>query len=149
LFVELSLVSPLVFSFNQEKKMSNELKKLQKRAAEVKTRLDEKKELQRDLSREVNCLSIELKNIDEEIKEFSTANPKIVVSEHAVLRYFERVLGFNIDEIREKIIPLEAQKQIVHFGGGVFPVNNHDDLPQFRIRVRNNTVVTLLTDDEQ
>lgn len=124
------------------------LKKLQTLAATVKTRLDQKKELQRNLCREVNVLTNELKDIDKEIQEASLVNSPILVSDHAVLRYFERVLGFDIDEIKARIIPEEVQKQVDHFGGGAFPVNNQDDLPPFRIRVRNNIVVTVLTDDK-
>lgn len=127
--------------------MSTSLEELQQLAIDVKRRLDEKKDLQRDLSREVNVLTDEFNRINDEIRQI-TELTTIAISDHAVLRYFERVLGFDIDEIKKKIVTSEVQKQIIHFGGGNFPVNNNDDLPLFRIRVRNKTVVTLLTEDD-
>ena len=66
--------------------------------------------------------------------------PKFVeVSDHAIVRYMERVLGMDINAIRREIVPERVKKIIATLGGGKIPVNN-----EFSIRVFNNTVVTVL-----
>jgi hypothetical protein len=60
------------------------------------------------------------------------------VTEHAIIRYFERVLGFNIEEIEENIIlgVSEAQKEL---GNGTYPSEN------FKVVIKENTVVTIIS----
>jgi len=126
------------------------LKKLQTLETEARTTLETAKEEQRESSRKVNQASETLRGIRAEIRQLTVGNPTVVVSEHAILRYFERVLGYDLEEIKMQIVPQQSQQQIAHFGGGTFPVNGHPDSghPPFKIRVRNNTVVTVLTEDD-
>lgn len=58
-------------------------------------------------------------------KEF--ASEGITVSDHALRRYMERVLGFNLELIINEIISEELKKQVGFVGGsGKFPIaNNH------------------------
>lgn len=129
---------------------SARLKKLQTLESEAKEKLNIAKETQREASRQVNDASNELREIKQEIRELTVGNPTIVVSEHAMLRYFERVLGFDLEEIKAQIIPPQTQKQIEHFQGGTFPVQppNPSEQPEFKVRVKNNTVVTVLTHED-
>jgi len=124
------------------------LKKLQTLEAEAKNILDVVKEQQRDASRKVNQASERLKEVRNEIRQLTVENPAVLVSEHAILRYFERVLGYDLEKIKSVIVPPQTQQQIEHFGGGTFPVSSNNNLPPFKIRVRNNTVVTVLTEDD-
>ena len=125
------------------------LKKLQTLESEAKAKLATVKEEQREASRRVNEATNELKEIKKEIRELTVGSPTIVVTEHAILRYFERVLGFDLEEIKAQIVPKQTQEQANHFGGGTFPVHpSNPEHPEFKIRVRNNTVVTVLTNDE-
>lgn len=124
------------------------LKKLQTLEAEAKNILYVVKEQQRDASRKVNQASERLKEVRNEIRQLTVEN-SVLVSEHAILRYFERVLGYDLEKIKSVIVPPQTQQQIEHFGGGTFPIsNNNNNLPPFKIRVRNNTVVTVLTEDD-
>lgn len=61
------------------------------------------------------------------------------VSEHAMLRYFERKLGFDLKEIEKKILTPEVIKYMEEFGDGQFP--NGDDI---LLVVKNKTVTTIL-----
>ncbi len=119
-----------------------ELKSLQRRAEEsraiIKTLKDQKRDVEDQLGRENEKLARFQREIDR-LKKF---NNTLIVSEHAILRYLERVQGINIEEIKKKILPVEVETKIRTIGNGSFPAETH------RIKVQNGVVVTILTDDE-
>ena len=64
--------------------------------------------------------------------------PKVTVSDHAVLRYIERIHGIDVERIRHEMMPKELAKAIDMAGGcGKFPTG------ECRYVVRDNTVVTV------
>ena len=63
---------------------------------------------------------------------------KVVVTEHAMLRYIERVLGIDLGDLENRILPESSVKSIASLGDGEFPVGDH------RIRVKNGHVVTVI-----
>lgn len=97
-------------------------------------------------------LSIEIKNKQQErnqklqaieklrkqIKELeSSDNPR--VSEHAILRYFERVKGYDIEAIEKEILSEDVLKMVEKLGGnGSYP--NKD----FSVKMCNYTVTTII-----
>lgn len=115
----------------------HELKSFQRRLNDVKEKLriaqieekQKKKEIA-ELNREQNELQKKLRAAKEK---------EVTVSEHAMLRYFERVLGYDLDEIRAKIVPDETKAFVDQFRSGEFPVNG-----EFRIKVKDKTVITIL-----
>lgn len=65
-------------------------------------------------------------------------NKAIKVSEHAIVRYFERVKGFDIEQVEKDILSEDVLKLIETLGGsGTYP--NKD----FCIVMKNNTVLTV------
>ncbi len=48
---------------------------------------------------------------------------KILISNHAVIRYFERVLGYDIEEIRNKILPDNMKAAVETLGDCSFTVD--------------------------
>lgn len=75
-----------------------------------------------------------LKQIQTQIESLLT---DVVVSEHAIIRYFERYLGYNIDEIKQTILPENIKDKIKFLRNCEYPVNG------FSIVVKENKVVTL------
>ena len=74
----------------------------------------------------------------EEISKFEE-NREIVVSEHAIGRYLERVKGINIAEIEKEILTEEVLKMVEKLGGsGGYP--NKD----FKVLMKNFTVTTIV-----
>jgi hypothetical protein len=67
---------------------------------------------------------------------------EIVVSEHAVLRYLERVQGIGLDEIRKKILTSSVVDLIdkLEAGNGQYPVKEGG----FSIRLKDNVIVTII-----
>ena len=62
---------------------------------------------------------------------------KIDVSDHAIVRYFERVLGYNIKEIKKKILPDPFKTVVNKFGNGKYPIGSH------HVIVEGGRVVTI------
>lgn len=72
------------------------------------------------------------------IKELKAKKPGIIVTEHAMLRFIERILGISLDEIKERILPPDVVALIDKMGDGKFP---HPE--GGRLVVKNGTVVTV------
>lgn len=66
-------------------------------------------------------------------------NPK--VSEHALLRYLERIIGFNIAEANS-IILSEGVRDHMRVGARSFVVDG------IRYRTQNNTIVTVMVEGD-
>lgn len=81
------------------------------------------------------------KIIDALEKEISIieSNQQLKVSEHAILRYFERVGGHDLQEIEDKIMTTELIEMVNKLGGnGVYPCDG------FSVKVKDFTIVTVL-----
>lgn len=63
----------------------------------------------------------------------------LVVSEHACLRYIERVFGITREDIEEKILTEEIVSLYTQLGDGVYPLPNN-----VRARIKDGTVVTII-----
>lgn len=102
---------------------------------------------------EYESLKIQVKHLQkqstlkkEEIQELEKKisyleKPKeLVVSEHAILRYFERVLGFNIEEIRTKLLDQQVRDCVEALGGnGTFPTKDN-----IKLIIRDKVVTTII-----
>lgn len=69
-------------------------------------------------------------------KKYNKPREHFYVSEHAILRYIERVMEVNIDEVVSKIMVIAPKVAIV--GDGNFPVGNGCIAV-----VKNNAIVTI------
>jgi len=61
------------------------------------------------------------------------------VSDHAIVRYLERVKGLDIDAIRKELLPDDV-RQATLMGNGYYPVNG-----THKVRVKDGVVITVLT----
>jgi len=59
------------------------------------------------------------------------------VTEHALVRYFERILGYNLEEVKDKILTEEIKERIETIGDGDYFHLDHC------LIVRNGAVVTI------
>lgn len=80
-----------------------------------------------------------IKSIEEQIKSIEKKGNKVKISEHAIVRYFERVRGFDISEIEKEILTEEVLKLIDALGGsGTYPNK------EFKVVMKNNMVTTIM-----
>jgi hypothetical protein len=94
--------------------------------ADVKTAQKREAELRRTKER-----------LRQEVEDCKAGRGDPVVTEHAMLRYFERVLGYDLEEIRGMILNDQARAYIEQFGTGKIPCGG------FRIVVQDRVVVTV------
>lgn len=68
----------------------------------------------------------------------------VIISEHALLRYFERVLGYNLEDIKSNLISSKTRDLILMLGNnGEYP--NEDSYGnKFKIILKNNVITTIL-----
>jgi len=69
----------------------------------------------------------------------SGTDDDIPVTDHAVVRYLERVRGVDILRIRKAICPPDVKNMALAMGKGDYPVKN-----KFYSRVVNNKIVTVI-----
>jgi hypothetical protein len=89
----------------------------------------------------------ELASVDAQIQRLRESTKKakaVMVSEHSILRYLERVRGVDLDQVKKEIMPEATIQRIRAMGNGEYPVGGSHTL-----RVRDNTVITVLTKEER
>jgi len=103
--------------------------------AEVNRALTSAKEQQKATQREITRLAVEAKRLAEVVE--NGGRWELAVTEHAMLRYAQRILGFDTSEVlravEEKVEPVAAV-----LGTGKFPI-----APGFVAVVQGRTVVTI------
>lgn len=87
-----------------------------------------------------------LNSVDREVEQLKKKAIDPIVSEHAILRYLERVVGLDIEAHKRVILPPETIEQIKKLGNGVYPVRGPKN---FKIRVQGGTVTTVTSEDGQ
>jgi ribosomal protein L16/L10AE len=119
---------------------TTELKRLQTRLAELRDELVVAEREKAAASQKIGKLHGQIRGVEKEIE--GMTNREIVVSEHAILRYLERIGGVNIDEVREKILSPSVRKYIDELGSGKFPQNG-SETGKYRVVVKNRVVTTV------
>lgn len=117
---------------------AHELKQLQTRKSKLEAELKIKDIERRESAKAYDDLSAKLKKLEQEIQNFAK-EPE--VSEHALLRYIEREMGFDLDAIRAEILNAELKGMIKTLGGnGKFPIHKN---AKHRAIVQNNVIVSI------
>lgn len=107
-------------------KKSHKLKQLQSRAHKLEIEVAQKekdvKEMQRDLSR----LMSQLDGVQKEIESIKSTGGKVaVISEHAIIRYLERAMGLDLEQLRSEIHSDKFKSAYKAMGGnGRYPIGN-------------------------
>lgn len=113
-------------------------KQLQSQFSQMKAELDVLKGRCSQLQKECSLKERSLNQIKQRIEEMDT-DDKIVLSEHATLRYFERCLGYDLKFVEKTIITDELKNLVKMLGGsGTYPVGD------FRVVMKNNTIMTIV-----
>lgn len=85
----------------------------------------------------ISKLQSQKDKISHQIKSFENSD-KIIVSEHAIIRYMERVKGISISEIESEIISENVLKLVETLGKtGSYPNGN------FKLIIKNGIVTTI------
>lgn len=113
------------------KGLKTQLKKMEGDAEALKVDVAIK---QREYKNKLDCIKV----LKQEIKKHEN-NDNIRVSEHAIVRYFERVLGFDISQIEEEILSKSVLELVEKLGGsGSYPNKT------YQVVIKNYTVTTII-----
>ena len=116
----------------------NLLKKLQIKRNRLHEQLDREEGGDPKLRRELKAVNRQIKHLGEK------AN--IVISEHALLRYLERVRGLDMEQLKKEILPQKTQKLIRTFRNCGMTVTN--GVGTYQVKVRNGVVTTVFDKEE-
>lgn len=118
----------------------NEIRQIKKLQSQLNTMIADAEVLKIEVAnkqREYDLKNRAIKKMKAEIQKANTQTPK--VSEHAIVRYFERVRGFNIEEIEKEILSEKVLSFIEQLGGnGEYPNEG------FSVLMKNFTVTTII-----
>jgi chromosome segregation ATPase len=123
-----------------------ELKLLRTRESDLNS---ERKQLSKqigDLQKQMNSVTSRLNAVRSDIAALVDANKGVVITEHAILRFIERVLGTDIESVMAMMMPEKTEEQIQLLRSGTFPVRDGDR--NWKLKVKKGSVVTVLTEDD-
>jgi chromosome segregation ATPase len=107
---------------SQINKLSGEIASLNQEKKSIEQRLSAAKSKQNELIQKVKSIE---------------SNGEIFLTEHAIVRYFERVCGFDLKDIEKLLLPEDMRKRIKAIGDGEYPIQ------EYKIVVRGNKVITV------
>lgn len=120
-------------------KDSSILKNLQSQLSRLEGEFESLKMQQNDIAVNIQHKKKHIEEVKNKIKQLQSNKKKaLVVSEHAILRYLERVENIDINSIIEKISTDKLKEMADVLGNGTFPVNG------FSAKVIDNVVVTVI-----
>lgn len=131
-----------------------ELKNLQTQLTKAEAQLKGAKEEKSLANQKVSTVEGRVKSLKQKIDRLTKKNDKIVITEHAMLRYLERVYGLDIAALKQEMMPDKTEETIKTMGGGKFPVTPNGSsvsltrqFDQFTLLVKRNTVTSVITPD--
>lgn len=119
---------------------SVELKTLQTRLRKAEAILEGLRDEQRAVSRRMAEAQATADLLRRHIAALQDAG--IVITEHAMLRYLQRVHGIDLEQVQREMLPANVEERIRTLGSGLFPVDG------FSLRVRDGQVVTVVAPAE-
>ena len=120
-----------------------ELKGLQSQIEKEKNKLKLLEKEKIDISNQANECKQKINNINQKIKQLQDSNKDIIVSEHALLRYIERVIGIDLKDIEDNILNEADKENIKSLGNCKYPKDG------FKLIVKNNVVTTIVTKGDE
>lgn len=114
-----------------------ERKLLQTRHSNARSSVDEARRIFKNASDTLNSAEKELRDVGALVAE---ASKEFIVSEHALLRFFQRVQGADLNAAVESLTA-EIKPLVDTLGDGTYPLNK--TAPGFVAVVRQKTIVTI------
>jgi len=79
----------------------------------------------------------QLYNYKEELSKLQKNSGTLIVSEHAMIRYLQRVYKLDLQKIEQEILTPDIQERIICYGNGSY------NSEEFGIKVVDNVIVTV------
>ena len=118
-------------------KNSETLKQLKSRKAKLEAELQFLADERSSAMSKYDKAKNQIKQIETEIDQLTKSEP--VVTEHAIIRYMERVRNYDIEILENEILTDDLKTQIKTLGNGKYPIGNG-----FRAVVKDNSIVSIV-----
>ena len=121
-------------------KTANTLKGLKTQLTELELEALNLKTEENKIKNRIESNKHKIDNIRTQIENIQSR--EITISEHAILRYLERVKMIDIKNIPGEIITDDLKEMVEKLGGsGVFPIKDKG----FSVRMKNHSIITIIT----
>lgn len=120
-------------------KKGHELKDLYSRLEKAKAERASASREKSEVIRKEKAANLKVQALQEEINELKKEEG-LILSEHATLRYLERVELIPIDQVKEKIITDELVRLHNVLGNGTYPVGDTG----VSVVIKNNVIITIV-----
>ena len=109
-----------------------------------KTKLEREqlKEEYKILQSKIDKNANHLKKFHEEMQKLSQDLDTVVLSEHALIRYLQRVYKLDLEKIEQEIITPELINSVAEFGNGTYTSDG-----AYSVKVVDGVIVTILDND--
>lgn len=124
--------------------MNNEINKLIEKSDELQAELAKLKSEKYQIKNKTQSVIDQLKNTENKIEELRLSQTEIIISDHAIVRYLERVEGIDMEDVKKKIATEKVTELINKLGNGIFPVND-----VFKITVNKKVITTVLLNGQK
>ncbi len=117
------------------KALETQLSDAKAKKSMVLSQIEEKQRVCSKLKKEIRAINLSI----EQLKNKNQG--KTIISEHCMLRYIERVLGINMQEIEQKILSESDKINIKNLGQ-----NCTYSKDGFKVKIKDGVAVTVLVD---
>jgi hypothetical protein len=89
---------------------------------------------------QMKVLEAQLSDAEDKLRRTIAGHPVVRVSDHAIVRYLERVLRIDIDHVRGCILTEQVKLLHKQLGDGIYP-SGKDDV---EVVIKDKTIVTII-----
>ena len=114
------------------------IKHLQVMITKIKLEIDDLKTQQRSISESMNKKLSMLQKYEEDVQSIKERAKDLILSEHAILRYLERVYKLDTNKLYEEIVTQELKHNYARLGNGSYSVQD------CMVKIVDNVIVTIL-----
>ncbi len=123
-------------------KSMTELKKLGTLQSKLQGEMQVLKSQKELIAKEIRSKNEQINSIKREIANIKKRSQELIVSEHAILRYMERVLKLDVAAFANSILTDAVREEHRLIGNGTYSVNNSE----YKLIIKNNVVVSVTAD---
>ena len=114
------------------------IKNLQVMITKIKLEIDDLKTQQRSIGESMNKKLSMMHKYEEELQSIKERAKDLILSEHAILRYLERVYKLDTNKLYEEIVTQELKHNYERLGNGSYSVQD------CMVKIVDNVIVTVL-----
>lgn len=121
------------------------LKMLRKMIAELSCEVDDLKVRQSEIQKEAHVKQKKLQELIIEEKKLTEdpATKEVDITDHAVLRFMERVMKVDLQEIKKQMLPDAVKNQIETLGNGRYPISSNA-----YVIIKNGSAVSVISSED-